>query len=234
MVWFHAKGPRGLPIAHFVRSSHHEQIAFLFTPSSSFLLKQETPPFACLLGGLYPWACGPAGEWDPHPLRSTLIDVCLHKHQWCCSVPRSPLPIVRYHTIVICKGNHIKPPATRSPTQRFPSVKNLIKIPNYSFNKNSHKLENVLVPPYYQIAPSYRKVAQYPQLQYYFYTCGCDVESLKYRYMYLKTYRKFTFSIQSQGHSSAEHFLYYCMHLSSKFPMVYKTYEKKRPIFIYC
>ena len=58
-----------------------------------------------------------------------------------------PAPLVRYHTIVICKGNHIKPLATRSPTQRLPSVKNLIKIPNYSFNKNSHILENGLVPP---------------------------------------------------------------------------------------
>ena len=147
MVWFHTKGPRGPPIAHFVCSSHYEQIASLFTPSSSFLLKQETPPFTPLLGGLYPQACGPADEWDPHPLRSMLIDVCLHKHQWRRSVPGSPLPIARHHTIVSCKGNHIKPPATRSPTQRFASAKNLIKIPNYSFNKNSHILENVPVPP---------------------------------------------------------------------------------------
>ena len=57
-----------------------------------------------------------------------------------------PAPLARYHTVVICKGNHIKPPTTRSPTQRFPLAKNLIKIPNYSFNKNSHILENGLVP----------------------------------------------------------------------------------------
>ena len=92
-----------------VRSSHHEQIASLFTPSSLFLLSQETPPFALLLGGLYPRTCSPAGEWDPHPLLSTLINVCLRKHQWRRSMPGSPLPIVRYHTIIICKGNHIKP-----------------------------------------------------------------------------------------------------------------------------
>ena len=65
---------------------------------------------APLLGSLYPRSCGPAGEWDPHPLQSTLIDVCLCKHQWHRSVLGSPLPIVRYHTIVSCKGNHIKIP----------------------------------------------------------------------------------------------------------------------------
>ena len=37
-----------------------------------------------------------------------------------------------------------------------------------------------------------------------------------YRYMYLKTYAKFTFCIRSQGHVSDENFLYYCMHLASK------------------
>ena len=37
-----------------------------------------------------------------------------------------------------------------------------------------------------------------------------------YRYMYLKTYAKFTFCIKSQGHVSDENFLYYCMHLASK------------------
>ena len=84
--------------------------------------------------GLRP--CGGAG--NPHLLRSTSM----------ASLGAGiPAPLARYHTIVICKGNHIKPPATRSPTQRFPSAKNLIKIPNYSFNKNSHILENGLVPP---------------------------------------------------------------------------------------
>ena len=37
-----------------------------------------------------------------------------------------------------------------------------------------------------------------------------------YRYMYLKTYAKFTFCIKSQGHVSDENFLYYCMHPASK------------------
>ena len=37
-----------------------------------------------------------------------------------------------------------------------------------------------------------------------------------YRYMYLKTYAKFTFCIKSQGHVADENFLYYCMHPASK------------------
>ena len=109
MVWFHAKGPLGPPITHFIHSSYREQIASFFALSTSFfLLVQETTAFAPLLGSLYPRACDPAGEWDPHPLRSMLIDVCISKHQWHRSVPGSPLPIARYHTIVSCKGDHIK------------------------------------------------------------------------------------------------------------------------------
>ena len=37
-----------------------------------------------------------------------------------------------------------------------------------------------------------------------------------YRYMYLKTYTKFTFCTKSKGHVSDENFLYYCMLLASK------------------
>ena len=162
MVWFHATYPRGPPIALFVRSSHHEQITSLFALSSSFfLLKQETTAFAPLLGGLYPRACGPAGSGNPHPLRSMLIDVCLGKHQWRRSVPGFPLPIARSHTIVICKGNHIKPPATRSPTQKYQSIV------TQKIQQKYHILENVPVPPCYQIAPSYRKLCSYPQVLYY-------------------------------------------------------------------
>ena len=42
------------------------------------------------------------------------------------------------------------------------------------------------------------------------------IDKMYYRYMYLKTYAKFTFCIESQGHVSDESFLYYCMHLASK------------------
>ena len=45
------------------QSSRHEQNASLIAQSSSFfLLAQETTAFAHLLGGLCPWACGPAVE----------------------------------------------------------------------------------------------------------------------------------------------------------------------------
>ena len=97
------------------RSSHREQIASLFTLSSSFLLlKQETTAFALLLGGLCPRACALLTQTSMASLGAGI-----------------PAPLARYHTIVICKGNHIKPPATRSPIQRFPSAKNLVKIPTY-------------------------------------------------------------------------------------------------------
>ena len=36
----------------------------------------------------------------------------------------------------------------------------------------------------------------------------------RYRYMYLKTYAKFTFCKKSQRHVSDENFLYYCIHLA--------------------
>ena len=40
-------------------------------------------------------------------------------------------PLARSHTIVICKENNIKSPATRGTSQKFPSVKNLTKIPTH-------------------------------------------------------------------------------------------------------
>ena len=40
-----------------------------------------------------------------------------------------------------------------------------------------------------------------------------QINKISYRYMYLKTYAKFTFFIKSQEHVSDENFLYYCMHL---------------------
>ena len=39
---------------------------------------------------------------------------------------------------------------------------------------------------------------------------------LKYRYMYVKTYAKFTFCVKSPGHVSDENFSYYYMHIASK------------------
>ena len=117
-------------ISHYVasllaqksHSSRREQNASLMAQSSSFfLLAQETTAFAHLLSGLGPRAFGPAVELGiPIPFRSTLIDVCLHKHQ-CNGFTRcqDSRPPARYHTIVICKENNIKPPATRSTSQKY-------------------------------------------------------------------------------------------------------------------
>ena len=51
--------------------------------------------------------------------------------------------LARYHTIVICKGNHIKPPATRSPTQKYQSI-----VTHKFTSQKYHILENGVVPPH--------------------------------------------------------------------------------------
>ena len=86
--------------------------------------------------GLQP--CGGAG--NPHPLQSMLIDVCVTSMLSLGS--RIPAPLARYHTIVTCKGNHIKPPATRSPTQKYQSI-----VTHKFTSQKYHILENGLVPP---------------------------------------------------------------------------------------
>ena len=120
-------------------SSRREQNASLIARSSSFAYANNGFRSSAQWprsSGLRP--CGGAG--NPHPLRSTVIDVCLRKNQWRRSVPLGagiPAPLARYHTTVICKGNHIippPPPATRSPTQ---------KIPKYSNTKNPKKITKV-------------------------------------------------------------------------------------------
>ena len=126
---------RGCPLLHHFTpcSSHHEQIASLFALRSSLvvfscLCKKQWLSLLCLVAYSPQAASGPAGIGVSHPLRSTLIDVCLCRHQWHCSVLESPIPIARSNTIVLCKGNHIK-------------------IPKYSNTKNFHILENGLIPP---------------------------------------------------------------------------------------
>ena len=86
-------------ISHYVtsllapksHSSRREQNASLIARSSSFAYAnngfRSSARWPRSLG-LRP--CGGAG--NPHLLLSMLIDVCLHKHQWCRSVPGFPLP----------------------------------------------------------------------------------------------------------------------------------------------
>ena len=69
------------------RSSRRAQIASLIAWSSSFAYANNSfRSSACLpiFSGLWPSAT--LMSWNPHPLQSTLIDVCLCKHQWRCSV----------------------------------------------------------------------------------------------------------------------------------------------------
>ena len=101
-------------------SSHREQNASLIAQSSSFfLLAQETTAFTHLLGGLGPRAFDPAVDLEsPSPP---------HNADWCLLTQTSmasfgagiPAPLARSHTIVICKENNIKPPTTRSTSQKF-------------------------------------------------------------------------------------------------------------------
>ena len=57
----------------------------------------------------------------------------------------------------------------------------------------------------------------------------------RYRYMYLKTYAKFTFCIKSPGHVSNENFFITVCTLLAKFlPTVSEIYKTKRLTFICC
>ena len=94
------------------RSSHREQNASLIALSSSFsLLAQETwlsliYTVAYVLGPAALRPCSGAG--NPHPLLTTLIASLLTQASMASFGAGIPAPLVRYHTIVICKGNHIK------------------------------------------------------------------------------------------------------------------------------
>ena len=127
-------------------SSRREQNALLIARSSSFfLLAQETTAFAHLLGVLCPRACGPAVELGiPIPSDQGRLMFAYANINGVAVVPGFPLPLARYHTIVICKGNHMKPPppTTRSPTQKYQSI----VTQNFTSQKY-HILENALVPP---------------------------------------------------------------------------------------
>ena len=104
-------------------SSRREQNASLIAQSSSFfLLAQETTAFAYLLGGLGPRAFGPGVELGipiPSDQRSTSM---------ASLGAEIPAPLARYHTIVICKGNHIKR-STRSTSQKYHILENVPVLP---------------------------------------------------------------------------------------------------------
>ena len=121
-------------------SSRREKNASLIARSSSFfLLARETTAFAHLLGVLCPRACGGAG--NPHPLQSTLIDVCNGVAR--CRDSRSPSE-VPYHC-------HMQGEPYKTPRHK----KYLTKIPKYSNTKNPTKI------------PTYWKMSWYPHVLYY-------------------------------------------------------------------
>ena len=107
-------------------------------------LLTQTTAFAHLLSGLGPWAFGPVVDLEfPIPVfaRSSLFAYANNGFR---SMPGIPAPLARYHTIVICEGNHINPPpppTTRSPTQKYQSIV------TQKIQQKYHILDNVPVPP---------------------------------------------------------------------------------------
>ena len=118
-------------------SSHCEQKASLIAWSSSFAYANNGfRSSAWWPWSLGLWPCGGAG--NPHQLRSMLMQTSMVSLG-----ARIPAPLARYHTIVICKGNHIKPPATRSPTQKCQSI-----VTHKFTSQKYYILKNGLVPPH--------------------------------------------------------------------------------------
>ena len=96
------------------RSSHHAQIASLIAQSSSFAYANKSfHPSARwpICSGLWPSAT--FMSWNPHSLRSTLIDVCLRKHQWRRSVPGFQLDSM-CHTNNQCMETYPRTPTAKN------------------------------------------------------------------------------------------------------------------------
>ena len=119
------------------RSSRRAQIASLIARSSSFAFANNGFHSSArwpIPSGLWPSAT--FMSWNPHPLQSTLIDVCLCKHQWCRSVPGFQLNS-------LCHINN----QCMELYPRTPTAKTTHKIPTNAATKNSNTLENCLVTP---------------------------------------------------------------------------------------
>ena len=125
------------------RSSCRAQITSLTARSSlfanannSFRSSARWPIFS----GLWPLAT--LMSWNPHPLRSTLINVCLRKHQWHRLVPGFQL------NSVCLINNQCKKTYPQTPTAKTPS-------------QNSNKK-------FHQDIPAYWKMVSYPHVLHYF------------------------------------------------------------------
>ena len=125
------------------RSSRRVQIASLIARSSLFAYANNSfrsSVFWPISSGL--WPSPTLMSWNPHPLRSTLIDVCLRKHQW----HRSVLGFQLNSSCHI--NNQCQETYPRTSTAKTPH-----KITSRNSNENSNILKNGLVPPCYQSAP---------------------------------------------------------------------------------
>ena len=109
-------------------SSRCEQNASLIARSSSFAYANNGfCSSAWWPRSLGLWPCGGAG--NPHPLQSTLIDVCLHKHQWRRSVPGFPLPSeVPYHCHM--QGEPYKTPSHKKSHTKIPTYWKMVSYPS--------------------------------------------------------------------------------------------------------
>ena len=91
------------------------------------------------------WPSATLMSWNPPPLRSTLIDVCLRKHQWRRSVPGFQLNSV-CHINNQCMETYPRTPTAKTPHE-IPTKNSNEKFQQKSPTKNSNTLENGLVPP---------------------------------------------------------------------------------------
>ena len=125
------------------RSSHHAQIASLIARSLLFayaynskqqlLCKQQLLLICMVAPSLGLWPSATLMNWNPHPLRSTLIDVCLRKHQWHCSVLGFQL-----NSMCLINNNCMKM-YPRTPTAKTPSPNSSKKFQRKIPKKNSNK-----------------------------------------------------------------------------------------------
>ena len=134
------------PITRFLATSLRSLLQNLTPPAMSRTLRlslgarrllMQTMAFTHLLGGLGPRAFGPAVDLEfPIPVFAwSSLFACTNNGFR--SMPGIPALLARSHTIVICKENNIKPPATRSTSQKY----------HENLPRKYHILENVPVPP---------------------------------------------------------------------------------------
>ena len=97
------------------------------------LCKQQLLLICMLAPSLGLWPSATLMSWNPHPLQSKLIDVCLRKHQWHCSVLGFQL-----NSMCLINNNCMKM-YPRTPTAKSPSQNSNKKFQQKIPTKNSNK-----------------------------------------------------------------------------------------------